>query len=63
MRHDYNFMRNDYTVKHHVYSDKRNDHHVMLNDYNVMRNDYTVKHHNYSDKRHDYNFSCGSKCT
>jgi hypothetical protein len=56
-------MRNDYTVKHHVYSDKRNDYHIMLNDYNVMRNDYTVKHHNYSDKRHDYNFSCGSKCT
>jgi hypothetical protein len=45
MSHDYNFMRNDSTVKHHVYSDKPNDHNVMLHDNNVMRHHYNVKWH------------------
>jgi hypothetical protein len=38
-------MRNDYTIKHHVYSDKPNDHNVMLHDYNEMQHHYNVKRH------------------
>ena len=53
MRHDYNFMRN-LTVKHHVYSDKPNDHNVMLHDNNVMRHHYNVKRH-HSPVQHEYN--------
>ncbi len=46
MRHDYNFMRNDLTVKHHVYSGKPNDHNVML--CNVKRHHSPVKQHEYN---------------
>ncbi len=55
MRHDYNFMRNDNTVKHHVYSDKPNDHNLMLHDFNVMRHHYNVKRHHSPVKQHEYN--------
>jgi hypothetical protein len=43
------------TVKHHVYSDKQNDHNVMLHDYNVMRHHYNVKRHHSTVKQHEYN--------
>ncbi len=42
-------------VKHHVYSDKRNDHNVMLHDYNVMQHHYDVKRHHSTVKQHEYN--------
>ncbi len=57
MRHDSNFMRNDITVKHHVYSDTQNDHNVMLHDNNVMQHHYNVKRHHSPVKQHEYNIT------